>query len=657
MKKLSIYILLLVTLASCTDKSKDSEVYFGGEIVNPKTNFVLLMQHEKVIDTLYLEPDFSFGKHFVALAEGLYSFKHGYEYQHVYLNPKDSIRIRLNTWDFDETLVFYGKGAEKNEFLMNIFLENEKTKYYSYYKLPEIEFVSKLDNKAKEYHLLLNHLKENNKLTAKYLHLAKASIDYPFFRLKEIYPYKHKNYVSTEDFSVSESYYDYRNDVNLNDEDLVEFYAYKNYISTYVYNVAYQKDSFTGFNADFRNTVLKIISKKIKIPRLKNKMLTDEIYYSIRNTTLPLAESFELYVSNCTDSVAVSRIKLLLEEKNQLQVGDRIPDFEVSYHNEVKDIKEIINNKHTVVNFWTAKAISIDYLENRMQFLRRKFPSIRFISINIDDKHAAYTKILKNKNDRFYLPQTSNGNNFVKSNYPRSILINKQGNIVNGFAMLTNQDFVAKLEAMLKENKKKLPKGFVYVTDVIPSVQVALRYAGSNNFIGKPIDGYNSSELILSEKATLALQEVQKALKKEGLGLKIFDGYRPQRAVNHFIRWAKDINDTLQKKAYYPNIDKRLLFKKGFIASRSGHSRGSTVDLTLVDLNTNEEIDMGSPFDFFGAISSVKYTKITKEQQQNRQILQRVMKKHNFRPYHKEWWHFTLRNEPFKKTYFDFMVE
>ena len=203
----------------------------------------------------------------------------------------------------------------------------------------------------------------------------------------------------------------------------------------------------------------------------------------------------------------------------------------------------------------------------------------------------------------------------------------------------------------------QLPKGFGYILNEIPTIEIELRYFGTNNFIGKPIDGYQKPVLIISSKAIIQLKEIQKDLQKQNLGLKIFDAYRPQRAVNHFVIWAKDLNDTIQKPIFYPNVKKSVLFKEGYIASRSGHTRGSTLDLTIINLNTKQELDMGSPYDFFGKESWVSHQNITSKQQQNRQLLQRVMKKHNFRNYPQEWWHFTLRNEPFPNTYFDFPIE
>lgn len=203
----------------------------------------------------------------------------------------------------------------------------------------------------------------------------------------------------------------------------------------------------------------------------------------------------------------------------------------------------------------------------------------------------------------------------------------------------------------------QLPKGFVYVTDYIPDVQLELRYFGSNNFVGTPIDGYEAEQCILSLPATKALKNVQESLKKQQLGIKIFDAYRPQRAVDHFRRWARNLNDTLMKSQFYPNVAKKDLFRLEYIATKSRHSSGSTVDITLIDLKTNQELDMGSSYDFFGEISWVSYQNLTEKQLENRKLLQKVMLENGFRNYPKEWWHFTLRGEPYYNEYFDFPVK
>lgn len=204
---------------------------------------------------------------------------------------------------------------------------------------------------------------------------------------------------------------------------------------------------------------------------------------------------------------------------------------------------------------------------------------------------------------------------------------------------------------------QNLPDNFVYLKDFDVSIQTELRYYTNHNFIGKPINGYNNNCVIVSKPAAKQLQIIQQKLLKDNLSLKIFDAYRPQTAVNHFVKWAKILNDTVMKQQYYPNVAKSQLFNLGYIASKSGHSRGSTVDLTLVDLRTNKELDMGSSYDFFGEVSHPFYKNITSEQKKNRFLLRNIMINNGFIPYNNEWWHFTLKNEPFPKTYHNFMVE
>ena len=203
-----------------------------------------------------------------------------------------------------------------------------------------------------------------------------------------------------------------------------------------------------------------------------------------------------------------------------------------------------------------------------------------------------------------------------------------------------------------------LPPGFAYADTVIPDLEVELRYFSRDNFIGVPIDGYEASRVITTRLASAALAGVQSDLSQFGLGLKVFDAYRPQSAVDHFVRWASDLTDTTMKAAYYPQVSKDRLFAEGYISARSGHSRGSTVDLTVVDLrdSSRPELDMGSPYDFFGVESWPLHDNLTEVQRANRLMLRTVMVRHGFRSYEKEWWHFTLIREPFPDRYFEFPV-
>jgi zinc D-Ala-D-Ala dipeptidase len=206
-------------------------------------------------------------------------------------------------------------------------------------------------------------------------------------------------------------------------------------------------------------------------------------------------------------------------------------------------------------------------------------------------------------------------------------------------------------------DRDALPAGFVYLEKAIPDLVVDLRYFGSDNFLGRPVAGYGRPHPVLSVEAAKALAGVQEALRPFGLGLKIFDSYRPQRAVDDFVRWAGDLDDRKAKAKYYPDVAKKDLFKEGYIAAKSSHSRGSTVDLTIVYKDAGgktHDLDMGSPFDFFSPVSWPTSRAVTAQQRANRALLHSVMTAHGFAPYAQEWWHFTLKNEPFPDTYFDF---
>lgn len=198
------------------------------------------------------------------------------------------------------------------------------------------------------------------------------------------------------------------------------------------------------------------------------------------------------------------------------------------------------------------------------------------------------------------------------------------------------------------------PAAFVDAATVVPGLAVEMRYVSDNNFVGRPIDGYEKPVCLLTRPAAQALADVARDLEPRGLKLKVFDCYRPKRAVAHFQRWAQAIDDIKNKSAYYPDLNKRRLFSDGYIAAHSGHSRGSTVDITL--LGKAGELDMGTPFDFLGPRSNTSNPTVSAEAHKNRTLLAAAMGKRGFRPYGKEWWHFTLRGEPFPETYFDFPV-
>ena len=227
------------------------------------------------------------------------------------------------------------------------------------------------------------------------------------------------------------------------------------------------------------------------------------------------------------------------------------------------------------------------------------------------------------------------------------------------------------------ESPENDSSAFVSLTDAVPDAILEIRYYGTYNFVGARIDGYEQPTALITREAGAALRAVSDELVAKGYRLKIYDAYRPQKGVDHFVRWAEDLSDTRMKPYFYPDLDKSVLFDQEYIMLKSGHTRGSTVDLTLFDMTSEKEVDMGGTFDWFGPEShpdfcgnpetgeytgdnskspAVPKRSITPEQFENRMILRRAMLSHGFKPLDTEWWHFTLADEPFPDTYFTRLV-
>ena len=212
------------------------------------------------------------------------------------------------------------------------------------------------------------------------------------------------------------------------------------------------------------------------------------------------------------------------------------------------------------------------------------------------------------------------------------------------------------MEEHYKKEVTMDPSDFVLLSDFVPGIIQEIRYFSTYNFIGDRIDGYEEPCAILTKEAARALKSVSNEMMVRGYRLKIFDAYRPVTAVKHFVLWGIEDQDIRMKEYFYPELEKQELFAKGYIAKLSGYSRGRTVDLTLLDMKTGKELDMGSPFDLFSEVSHPDYRDLSDEQYENRIILQNVMKRNGFKPIDCEWWHFTLEDEPFPDTYFEFPV-
>ncbi len=243
----------------------------------------------------------------------------------------------------------------------------------------------------------------------------------------------------------------------------------------------------------------------------------------------------------------------------------------------------------------------------------------------------------------------------------------------NFFSLLCIATLCTFLTSCNKQDTLRLEEDssqFVNITDVVPDVILEIRYYGTYNFVGTRIDGYLQPVALLTKEAADSLRAVSDDVIAQGYRLKIYDAYRPQCAVDHFVHWSQDPADTCMKRYFYPMLDKPVLFEQDYIMAKSGHTRGATVDLTLFDMQTEKEVDMGGTFDWFGEESHPDYcgnpetgkytgdgTGLTEQQFNNRMILRNAMLRHGFKPLDSEWWHFTLQNEPYPNTYFEFPIK
>ncbi|MFK5879426.1 MAG: hypothetical protein QM478_08005 [Flavobacteriaceae bacterium] len=445
-KILTNFILLfiaIITLISCTNTNETCDAtYFGGHIINPKQNFILLSKGDVVIDTIHLDSYNNFITEVNIDEEGLYSFNHGIEYQYIYFEPKDSILIRLNTWDFDESLAFSGRGAEKNNFLITLYLQNEKDEqnFSPYYNLNSEKFEKKITSSKAMNNFLYDQLKESGiEITPKFDQLAQIAINYPLNRKKEFYPFIHKNRFQLNDYpTVSDTYFDFRKNVDLNQEAFIDFIPYISYVSSYVNVISYKNKPM---ESNQTVVVLNTIIDNITVERLKNRLLRQTIYNDFREAKMTCAinkEALEIFNDNCTNEDFLNQINALASDCEEITQNTNIDNFEVlSTNNEILRINSIINNNKAVIYFWSPTIISPDMLVKKVKYLELKYSNLMFVGINMDPTELS-NKVNSKLRNQFYLPKTSSAHNFVKSLEPRTILIDNNGIVTNSFTYLTS---------------------------------------------------------------------------------------------------------------------------------------------------------------------------------------------------------------------------
>jgi thiol-disulfide isomerase/thioredoxin len=459
-KKINIFlqILFLTILISCNSVKKETTTYFGGKIINPKTNHVILYSMDKVIDTFLLNTRNKFIGKVNIVNEGLYYFIHGDENQHIYLEPEDSLMLRLNTWDFDESLVFAGKGAERNNILVDCFLENEKERklFYKFNKSESNVFKAKVDSlmllKLETYNdYVINHPEE----TSDFNEILKITLTYPTFARIEKYPMIYAKYSENGSFpTMDSSFYNYRNDIQINKGHLMYYPPYSQYIRNYLYNETYalghapMKSEYSSkFTLDLMHRIdEKITSKKSKNAFLKQTVISH--FYNKSSCNINY-EAFDAFFKLSTNDKDLELIKNLVSDSKAVVMSEKLPDFKITdYTNAKHSISEIIKYKNAFLFFWSPEFVSENYMASRFKYLAKTYPNIKFIEIKIDRGKNDGIKNLDIKT-QFYLDEKSNAHHFLSSKMPRSILIDRNGKVVNGFASISSYNlnpFLKKLD-------------------------------------------------------------------------------------------------------------------------------------------------------------------------------------------------------------------
>jgi thiol-disulfide isomerase/thioredoxin len=458
--KYFISAILTILILSCKATDEETITFFGGEIINPKSNFVLFLKDDKVIDTLLLDENNRFLNEYKSLEEGLYTFKHGNEFQYVYLQQSDSVLLRLNTWDFDESLVFSGKGSAKNEFLINLFLQNEKEemKMYQYFSLDESNFQKIIDSLSTKRTAIYNDfLTTNEDLSDNFKKLATTTIHFPLYRFKEVYPFYYKKLNKLDNFpELSDTYYSYRNNINLNEEDLVLLYTYQNYVISYLYNLSYKLKENDPSKDNITINILNSTVENVELETFKNtllkKIIINDFFKSESSCSIKQKE-LDLFIKNCSNSQYITEVNKLVNDSKAIINKAPLQDFNlISYSNTPTTITQVIKDQNSVIYFWSTAFMSSDYLMNRIKYLENKYPNVLFIGINMQTS----TKDISNEpnlkfldiNKQFKLTKESFAHNYLTSKYPRTIIVNNKGIVENGFTYLDSRKLSSELDKL-----------------------------------------------------------------------------------------------------------------------------------------------------------------------------------------------------------------
>ena len=437
----------MMQFMSCSSIAEDEKLtYFGGKIKNPKGKYVYFSQGKKKLDSARLDSHNKFFFKIDSLELGLYTFNHGAEYQYLYLEPQDSLLLYLNTWDFDESLIFSGKGSAKNNYLINLFLQQERTgkNFKPNYKLNEKEFSELIENGIKKQLENYNEFLENEEEAPSpfFDKLAKTGIYYPYYYFKEHYAYSHKRALGLKEApEVSDAFYSYRKNIQLDDDSLINYGPAMAFISTYLYNLATVEKMKDPENKIFELEYLKVVNDKIHDENYRNSLLAKGVWGSITNKYLSDQDATkiqEYFFDNCSDEVYKAELKVSIAQKEKVKPGETMPRLTAyNVQDSEVEINSLMKNANTVIYFWPTDLASIEMLNEKLHYLEEKHPDILFIGIERNKSEEDWKKFVRHKKlaekNQFRIAKESDYYSWFEGNMARTIIINSKGTVENGY--------------------------------------------------------------------------------------------------------------------------------------------------------------------------------------------------------------------------------
>ncbi len=445
------YLIALILLTSCdkNDTSLNTSVYFGGQIINPLSQDITLMKGEQVLEKIPLDGNNSFLVKLDSIPEGLYSIVHGSnsthkEFQYVYFEPNDSIILRLNTWDFDESLTFSGLGAEKNNFLAHLFLENEKDHELGkfIFELDYTGFQNEIQKIQDRNQSIYDDLitKHTIPVTDQFKELASIAIDYPVYKWYEIYSVINAPTANhlIEDENFYNSYFSYRERISLTNEKFFNYFPYINYIHFYIYSKAMYNQRLNP-ELGITQHGMNVIVDEVTNEAFKNDLLFKAIYHDFKESKGSCGfkdKNLSFFKEHCTDSTYMDRVRKLESDCNLLKDNTPLQDFSVQDDGKRIQMSSLIHNKNAVIYFWSPKKVNTNALYKRVIELKKLHPSVQFIGVNTEDETSLESSRRISTDQQYTLSADSINKHFIQSSEPRTILVNEKGIIVNSFTYL-----------------------------------------------------------------------------------------------------------------------------------------------------------------------------------------------------------------------------